>query len=159
MIDLKDKALKRAIGMKIHKIRLEKGMTLEEFGKIFGASKSNVRSWEIGKNLPNPERLKTIAKLADMTVEELLSPIVNFYTLQDKIKQYPKEPKLPIYESKGIDRLLDGLKWAMIIGNTQDEMLHIGTIAMILMQHCFKNGFEFEACLAIAIDELNKEAK
>lgn len=68
---------KKIIGQKIKNIRLEKGMTLEEFGKMFGASKSNVRSWEIGTNLPNPERLKIIAKIADISIEELLS--VNSY--------------------------------------------------------------------------------
>ena len=31
MINLKDKELKRAVGMKIQMIRLSKGMTLEEF--------------------------------------------------------------------------------------------------------------------------------
>lgn len=63
---------KKLVGQKIKNIRLEKGMTLEEFGKMFGASKSNVRSWEIGTNLPNPERLKTIAKIADISIDELL---------------------------------------------------------------------------------------
>lgn len=63
---------KKIVGQKIKNIRLEKGMTLEEFGKMFGASKSNVRSWEIGTNLPNPERLKIIAKIADISIDELL---------------------------------------------------------------------------------------
>ena len=63
---------KKLIGERIKNIRQQKGMTLEEFGKMFGASKSNVRSWEIGKNLPNPERLKTIAKIADISIDTLL---------------------------------------------------------------------------------------
>ena len=63
---------KKLIGERIKNIRQQRGMTLEEFGKMFGASKSNVRSWEIGKNLPNPERLKTIAKIADISVDTLL---------------------------------------------------------------------------------------
>lgn len=63
---------KKLVGERIKNVRQQKGMTLEEFGKMFGASKSNVRSWEIGKNLPNPERLKTIAKLADISVNTLL---------------------------------------------------------------------------------------
>lgn len=63
---------KHQVGKRIQAIRFAKGMTLEEFGKMFGASKSNVRSWEIGKNLPNPERLKTIADFAGITVQYLL---------------------------------------------------------------------------------------
>lgn len=72
MIDLKDKELKRAVGMKIQMIRFESGMTLEEFGKIFNANKSNVLKWEKGKSLPCPNRLKAIADFAKMSVEELL---------------------------------------------------------------------------------------
>lgn len=60
------------VGQRIKDIRLEKGMTLEEFGKIFGATKGNVLTWENGKSLPNKERLKNIADLAGITVQKLL---------------------------------------------------------------------------------------
>lgn len=64
---------KKIIGKRIRTIRLEKGMTLEEFGKLFKATKSIVYRWENGTSLPNPERLKAIAKIGDTTVEELLN--------------------------------------------------------------------------------------
>ena len=60
------------VGQRIKNIRLSKGMTLEEFGKIFNATKGNVLKWEKGQSLPNPERLKTIAKIADISVNTLL---------------------------------------------------------------------------------------
>lgn len=60
------------VGQRIKNIRLSKGMTLEEFGKIFNATKGNVLKWEKGQSLPNPERLKTIAKIADISVNSLL---------------------------------------------------------------------------------------
>nr|DAW73970.1 MAG TPA: helix-turn-helix domain protein [Caudoviricetes sp.] len=63
---------KKVIGERIKDIRLNKGMTLEEFGKLFNASKSIVYRWENGTSFPNPERLKAIAKIGDTTVEELL---------------------------------------------------------------------------------------
>ena len=63
---------KRLIGQRIKQIRREKGMTMEEFGNLLSTSKSIVYRWEIGTNLPNPERLKIIAKIADISVEELL---------------------------------------------------------------------------------------
>lgn len=47
-------------------------MTLEEFGKIFNASKGNVSLWEKGSSLPSNERIQKIASIGDMTVEELL---------------------------------------------------------------------------------------
>lgn len=65
------------IGKRIKEIRLEKGMTTKEFGKLLSATDSNVSSWEKGRTSPNPERLKVIAKIGGTTVEELLS--VNSY--------------------------------------------------------------------------------
>lgn len=48
MINLKDKALKRSVGTKIQMIRLSRGMTMEQFGALFGAAKSIVYRWEKG---------------------------------------------------------------------------------------------------------------
>ena len=70
---------KRAVGSRIKQIRTNKGYTLESFGKLFGASKSNVQKWETGFTLPNKERLVTIAKIADMTVNELLYGSIDEY--------------------------------------------------------------------------------
>lgn len=63
---------KTDIGKRIRRIRQNLGMTLEEFGKLFGTSKSIVYRWENGTSLPNPERLKNIAKIGDKTVDEIL---------------------------------------------------------------------------------------
>lgn len=70
---MKNTVNKKAVGARIRKIRLEKGMTLEEFGKLMGADKGIVSRWENGTSIPKAERLKTVAKLGDMTVEELLN--------------------------------------------------------------------------------------
>ncbi|MBY4765321.1 helix-turn-helix domain-containing protein [Streptococcus uberis] len=67
-----EKQNNKLIGSRIKNIRLEKGMTLEEFGKLFNASKSSVYGWEKGRNLPNKERLKQIAKIGDMKLGVLL---------------------------------------------------------------------------------------
>ena len=69
---------KKIIGKRIRTIRLEKGMTLEEFGKLFKATKSIVYRWENGTSLPNPERLKAIAKIGDTTVEELINVDIDY---------------------------------------------------------------------------------
>jgi|GEM_PF-1915030 repressor len=61
-----------AIGSRIRKIRQDKGMTLEEFGALFNASRSIASRWEKGKSIPNAERLKAISKVGNTTVEELL---------------------------------------------------------------------------------------
>ena len=79
---------KKAVGRRIFEIRQSMNLTLEEFGKIIGASKSSISEWENGKNLPpaksivsrwekgtmlpNKSRLFKIAALGNMTVNELL---------------------------------------------------------------------------------------
>ena len=79
---------KKLVGKRIQAIRLGKGLTLEEFGELIGASKSSISEWESGKHLPpaksiisrwekgvmlpNSSRLERVAKLGDITVNKLL---------------------------------------------------------------------------------------
>lgn len=63
---------KKAVGRRIRQIRMNKGYTLEDFGKLFIASKSIVLRWENGTSLPNRPRLEIIAKKGNMTINELL---------------------------------------------------------------------------------------
>lgn len=65
---------KKAVGLRIFYIRKKMYLTLEQFGKIdnLNASKSIVLRWENGTSLPNRSRLEIIAKLGNITVNELL---------------------------------------------------------------------------------------
>lgn len=62
------------VGSRIRHIRDTKGLTMKQFGELFDppASKGLVSNWENGYNLPNQERLKKIAELGGITVQELL---------------------------------------------------------------------------------------
>ena len=72
MLDKEMKIDKKMVGLRIRHIRVSKGYTLEAFGKLFNAKKSNVQSWEIGKYLPNKKRLNLISEYSNITVDELL---------------------------------------------------------------------------------------
>ncbi|MDO4814550.1 MAG: helix-turn-helix domain-containing protein [Gemella sp.] len=97
---------KQNVGLRIKQLRLDKGYTLEEFGKIFDTGKSNIQFWENGRSLPNKERIKAIAKLGDMSVNELLYGSVgefiseNYFQLDDKYKNLNKEELEEIKKSK-----------------------------------------------------------
>lgn len=69
---MKEKIDKKAIGERIRRIRFSKGLTLEQFGNLIHADKSNVQKWEIGFTLPTKERQLKIAKLGKISVNELL---------------------------------------------------------------------------------------
>ena len=70
---------KNAVGARIREIRLAKGLTLEEFGNLFSASKSIASRWEKGKSIPNNIRIKAIADMANISVQELL------YGMKEKV--------------------------------------------------------------------------
>jgi DNA-binding helix-turn-helix protein len=78
---------KKAVGFRIKQIRLNKGYTLEAFGKLFGAKKGNVQQWENGISLPNKERIASISKIADITVNELLYGSIDEF-LQNNLKNF-----------------------------------------------------------------------
>lgn len=61
-----------SLGQRIKRIRLERGETLEEFGKHFDTPKATVWNWESERNNPHKKNLKRIAKLGNATVDELL---------------------------------------------------------------------------------------
>lgn len=63
------------IGEKIRKIRTDLGLSMSAFAeKIDSTSKSGtVSNWETGKNMPNNKRLKRIAELGNISVDELLN--------------------------------------------------------------------------------------
>ena len=61
------------IASNINSLRNELGKTLEEFGELFDAGKSNVSKWEKGLSVPNIKRLNEMAYVADVTVYEFIN--------------------------------------------------------------------------------------
>ena len=110
---------KEKLGTRIKNIRLDKGMTTKEFGSLLGATDSNITSWEKGRTSPNPERLKMIAKIADISIEELLYGNIlrhyfnehwtqliknedtakDYYNINQKEFEYVQSSKEKIYEN------------------------------------------------------------
>ena len=92
-VPLKNNIDKKAVGRRIREIRISKACTLEKFGNILKAGKSNVRKWEIGFTLPNKERQKKIAKMGKITVNELLygNTKKDIQELYEQIIKLPKD--------------------------------------------------------------------
>lgn len=80
----------------IKNIRIQSGLTMEEFGKkIDNAHKSLVSKWEKGMSIPSSNRLKLISELGEMSVEELLYGNENF---QSKLKRLRNENNITTSE-------------------------------------------------------------
>lgn len=90
---MKNNIDKKAVGRRIREYRTSKAYTLEAFGKLFKATKSNVSDWENGRVLPNKERQKKLAKLLQITVNELLYGNIekDIQELYEQIIKLPKE--------------------------------------------------------------------
>lgn len=58
---------------RIRKLRLAKGLTLQQVGDVFGISRGSVSSWESGVNTPDARKLAKLAEVLGTTVESLLT--------------------------------------------------------------------------------------
>lgn len=63
---------KKRVGKRIKEIRINQGLTLEKFGALVNAKRSDVYRWEKGYHLPNKNRLKIIAMKGGIEVTQLL---------------------------------------------------------------------------------------
>lgn len=144
------------IGKTLKAIRKEKGMTQVQLAKLLDVSEASVRNWEQGISTQNRTCRQILKDKLGIDYSPAVQRKNNFYHLKARLKQYQNESMLPIDKSRYMDKLLDALKWAMITENTENEMRLIGAITRKLMQHCFHRDFEFEACLAKAMECLEK---
>lgn len=86
---------KKNIGYRIFNIRKKLNLTLEEWGKFFSASKGNVLLWEQGSSIPSRGRLEKIAKIANVTFNQLLYGSIDEF-LENNIEELIKESDYPI---------------------------------------------------------------
>lgn len=84
----------KKVGLRIRDIRKQKGLSMTAFAeKIDKKAKSGtVSNWETGKNLPNNDRLKTIAELGETTVEYILYGSLDEYA-KNLLNELEKELK------------------------------------------------------------------
>ena len=139
-------------GQQLKAIRKEKGMTQVQLAKFLDVSEASICNWEKGNFTPNRFGIEVITEKLGIDCSHLARGKNNFYHLKARLKQMPRESVLKIFDSRTLEHLVDGLKWAIITENTEKEMRLIGAITRELMQHCFKHDYEFEACLATATD-------
>ena len=58
---------------KLQELRKKSGLTQEEAAEMLFVSRTAVSKWESGRGYPNIDSLKAIAKLYNVTIDELLS--------------------------------------------------------------------------------------
>ena len=103
-IPVKDLVSTHSVGERIKRIRVEYGDNLQEFGKRISEkmgipreqapADSLVSRWEKGKNRPNSDRLKAIAELGGITVNQLLN--------SNPLSDYPTNELIKELERRGV---------------------------------------------------------
>ena len=104
----------KSIGLRIKQLRTAKGLTMEEFGKLFNppANKSLVSKWENGKSLPNNERLKKITEIGNISMEYLLEGTFKLEPISDmspELKKQYLDKMINQTKYEALDKLKDSL--------------------------------------------------
>ncbi|MBP3305846.1 MAG: helix-turn-helix transcriptional regulator [Oscillospiraceae bacterium] len=82
--------MNNTIGSRIAARRREKGMSQENLAEKLGVSSQAVSKWENDASCPDISLLPTLAKLLDLTVDELLTGE------SDKVKYLPESQRKPL---------------------------------------------------------------
>ena len=76
---------------RVKELRLERGYSQEELGRLLGVKKQTVTHWEAGNNYPNSDTLVKMANLLDVSTDYLLGINREKFENIANIKLHPKE--------------------------------------------------------------------
>ena len=114
---------------RIYELRTQKGLSQKELGAILGVSNKAVSKWETGTALPKTETLIKLAKVFDVSTEELLNtalPLQNVQPASESIMIDPTNARMG--KTLGEFRAENGLYLKDIsekIGVSEDELQSI----------------------------------
>lgn len=63
---------KMKLGEKILQLRKEKSLSQEQLGELINVTRQTISNWELGETSPNPNQLKQLSKIFNISVDELL---------------------------------------------------------------------------------------
>lgn len=100
----------KTLGQKIKAIRLNLGKNMEEFGRMVdNANKGLVSRWENDKSIPGIERLHIIAKLGNISFEELMET-EDIKSLIEVSSRLQRHLNITIYNVEDLTRLLNSMQ-------------------------------------------------
>ena len=60
------------LGEKLLELRKQTGLSQEQLGEQIDVTRQTISNWELGETSPNPEQLKLLSKVFDVSIDELL---------------------------------------------------------------------------------------
>jgi transcriptional regulator with XRE-family HTH domain len=109
---------------RLKKLRLAKGLTLQQVGDVFGISAASVASWEKGKNQPDSRKLSKIAEVLGSSVEFLLNGLGDLQTTR----------------AENIESAVPFLPWSILFGSRVPHHVNAAPATHIAV---IRDGFEF----------------
>ena len=106
------------LGEKILELRKKNGFSQEQLGEKINVTRQTISNWELGETSPNPEQLKLLSKVLNVSIDELLDNDIQS-VLVEKVSNTEKLAGL----------VLKVLKW---LGICFLVMLSIDVIAFII---------------------------
>lgn len=61
------------LGENIHNLRKSKKLSQEELAEKVNVTRQTISNWELGETSPNPEQLKLLSKILDISIDDLVS--------------------------------------------------------------------------------------
>lgn len=77
------------LGEKIMYLRKQKGYSQEQLGEKINVTRQTISNWELQETSPNPEQLKLLSKVLNVSIDELLDNDIKL-VLEDKISNTEK---------------------------------------------------------------------
>ena len=75
------------LGNKIMKLRKSQALSQEELGEQLNVTRQTVSKWELGETTPEINKLKEMAKIFNVSVDELLEENESINTFNDKVEK------------------------------------------------------------------------
>ena len=96
-----------ALGQNILEYRKKNGLSQEQLGEKVNVTRQTISNWELEETAPNPEQLKLLSKVLNVSVDELIDNDLQNVVLS-KIKVTEKQ-------TKSIKKILKGFLIGFII--------------------------------------------
>ena len=78
-----------SLGNKILDLRKKKGLSQEQLGEQVNVTRQTISNWELGETAPNPEQLKLLSKILNISIDELLDNDIN-HVLVERVSNTEK---------------------------------------------------------------------
>ncbi len=125
-----------AFSLRLKELRNQRGMSQKDLGILIGLSDKTISAYESGRNAPDFEILKKIAKIFGVSVDYMLGASIES---ENTAAEYSLET-IPIFETASFENPIDYLKlptWAgcnygiLVSDDTSEPVLSKGDIALV----------------------------